>query len=106
MSDRDAYPENRDEQGRFRPGASGNPGGRPRKLHEFHAAIDAAHGSAEQVIAVLDVIHARALRGDLQAAKLYLERVMGPARVPSQRSDVDFSDAPEAVLEYLANKFG
>jgi len=46
-------PENRDAEGRFQPGVSGNPGGRPKKLRELRNAIDDAH-TPEKVLAVVD----------------------------------------------------
>ena len=38
-------PENRTPEGRFAPGASGNPGGRPKGLREFREALEAADAS-------------------------------------------------------------
>jgi Family of unknown function (DUF5681) len=63
----------------FPPGTSGNPGGRPRKLRDLAAAIQKAHGTSE-VLAVIEKLQELALAGDVAAAKLYLERTLGPVR--------------------------
>ena len=60
----------------FEPGTSGNPGGRPRKLRELEEAIQAAHGVPE-VLEVLGKVREQALTGDMNAAKIDLDRVVG-----------------------------
>lgn len=65
--------------GRFAPGTSGNPGGRPRRLLDLEAALQEAH-DASTVLAVIEKLRAMALRGNVQAAKVYLDRVAGPIR--------------------------
>ena len=77
-------PENRDSEGRFRPGATGNAGGRPHKLRELESAIEEAH-AGPKVLAVIEKLHDLAVGGDVNAAKVYLDRVLGPLR---PRSDV------------------
>ena len=71
--------EGRAANGRFAPGASGNPGGRPKRLLDLEAALQEAH-DAPRVLEVIDMLRERALRGDVQAAKAYLDRVVGPLR--------------------------
>jgi hypothetical protein len=68
--------------GRFPPGTSGNPKGRPRGVGEvskLRASI-AAH-----IPAIIKALVARALDGDPQAAKLLLERTI-PALKPADLS--------------------
>ena len=76
--------QNRTENGRFRPGTSGNPNGRPRSLPSIEAEIRELHGP--QVLGVLEKLREMALAGDVAASKLYLDRVLGPARIPQETS--------------------
>lgn len=69
----------RAEGGRFAPGVSGNPGGRPKRLLAIETALHEAHDAAK-VLAVIDRLHGMAVRGNVQAARLYLDRVVGPVR--------------------------
>lgn len=63
---------------KFAPGKSGNPKGRPRKASTVQGLRDRLAKDADNIIA--SVIDA-ALAGDVQAAKLVLERVL-PALKP------------------------
>jgi hypothetical protein len=51
----------------------------PAETPEDGPAIAAAHGTA-QVLRMIDKLHELALAGDVQAAKVYLDRVVGPCR--------------------------
>ena len=63
---------------KFRPGQSGNPAGRPRR---GTATAEGLRGRlAERAGEVLDVVTYAALAGDLQAARLVLERILPPLR--------------------------
>jgi hypothetical protein len=46
-------PENRDKAGRFKPGKSGNPGGRKRQPPDVKAALEAATPKAAQTLVIL-----------------------------------------------------
>jgi len=90
----DAEPDGRGPGRPFPKGTSGNPGGRPRKFKALELAIEEAH-AGPKALAVLDKLHELALGGDVQAAKMYLDRVLGPIRpkaetlpplVPDKRS--------------------
>ena len=61
--------------GRFSPGASGNPTGRPRTESAALRAALAEHGPA-----IAAVVIEAAIGGDLQAAKLVLDRIIPPLR--------------------------
>jgi hypothetical protein len=65
----------------FAAGVSGNPAGRPRTLAALEAEIRDLHGP--HVLEVLDKLRTRAMGGDVRAARLFLDRVLGPARVPA-----------------------
>ncbi len=71
-------PENRTAEGRFSTGISGNPGGRPKSLAALESEIRELHGP--RAIEVLEKLRGLALAGNVPAAKVYLERVLGPAR--------------------------
>jgi len=69
----------RNSDGRFAIGVSGNPGGRPKRLHNLEVALAEAH-DAPKVLEVVEKLRALAIAGDVQAAKVYLDRVAGPVR--------------------------
>lgn len=85
-----ATPANRDDQGRFPKGVSGNPTGRPASLPGLERAIREKHGP--NVMLVMDRLLEIALgdgRDAVTAAKLYLDRVLGPpvVRIDDLRSE-------------------
>lgn len=53
-------------------GQSGNPAGSPSRRREYRAAIDSQEGP-ERVLQVVDALFQRAVKGDVMAARLYLE---------------------------------
>ncbi len=61
--------------GRFPPGASGNPTGRPKTESAALRAELAEHGPA-----IASVVIEAAIGGDLQAAKLVLDRISPPLK--------------------------
>ena len=63
----------------FPKGVSGNPGGRPRRLLNLEAALVEAHDTP-RVLEVVDKLREMALGGDVQAARVYLDRVAGPVK--------------------------
>jgi len=67
----------RDSAGRFSPGVSGNPSGRPKGSGTLARAIRQAYGR-DRVLEILEVLRGKALEGDTTAARLYLDRVAGP----------------------------
>jgi hypothetical protein len=68
-------PENRDKTGRFKPGKSGNPGGRKRQPPDVKAALEAATSKAAQTLVIL--LDSENERVALQAATVILDRVYG-----------------------------
>ena len=89
-----ARPESRTPEGRFAPGSSGNPGGRPRGIRQYREALEEA-GKPELLVEVLlrglrdDDIRVALEAYDRAAAYLYgrpgaLETAPnGPAAIPS-----------------------
>lgn len=90
--------------GRWKPGESGNPAGRKPgtgDVAKLRAAI------AEQLPGLLDTMVARALEGDVGAARLLLERTIAPLRAmePTQAltlPDGSLTDQGRAVLQAVA----
>lgn len=77
---------------RFKPGQSGNPGGRPTGSGEV-ARLRAAIG--EHVPEILEQLVNAARGGDIQAARLILERVLPPLKAIEQAQAIDL---PEGTL--------
>ena len=95
----------RDGSGRF---VTGNRAGRGnphvRRLGELQGAVREA-GTPERLREVLGALHARAVGGDPQAARTWLERVLG--RAPEQQPDIglelgDLTTA-DGIAEAMAN---
>jgi hypothetical protein len=79
----------RDPRGRFVPGnAAGVGHGRPKSRHELEGAIRAAV-TPEELVQVIRALLARALRGDVRAATVVLDRLLGrvPIRVEDELGD-------------------
>ena len=74
---------NRNEKGQFEPGSSGNPSGRPKGsltklMREFMYEIDDSGFSRMQQLCI--ILWDSALKGDLQAIKMIMDRVDGTPR--------------------------
>ena len=107
----------RGEKGKWLPGASPNPGGRPKALRDIEKMLDAEHRNPENMRAVFDRLRALALgevvrvpgdgdepdqvqlRAEPAFMKLYLERVMGPVK----ELEPDLADAPDEVLRWFVD---
>jgi len=88
----------RDGQGRWQPGASGNPDGRPRKgaclaealRRRLSAAVTMSNGARATVAeAVAGRLVALALGGDVSALRLLFERSEGRAPLALDLLDLD-----------------
>ena len=76
--------DGRGPYGRFSPGTSGNPQGRP-KSETAALRQSLADGAAAVVTAILDAAKA----GDMQAAKLVLDRLLPPLKATAQAVQLD-----------------
>ena len=107
----------RGEAGKWLPGTSPNPGGKPKKLREIEAMLDAEHRTVANMREVFTRLKALALgepvfitdkegevkcelHADARFMDLYLNRVLGPVK----ELKIDLSDAPDEVVAYLAEK--
>lgn len=94
--------------GRFRPGQSGNPAGRPRGSR--HAALAALDAIGEKgAMAVLRKVVSSAKRGDLRAAEILLRRLWpeGKGRpvtftLPTLQQTADVVTATAAIAAAVA----
>jgi hypothetical protein len=107
----------RGEAGKWLPGTSPNPGGKPKKLREIEAMLDQEHRTVANMrevfgrlkaLALGEIVHVTdregnvdiELKADSRFMGLYLDRVMGPVK----DLEIDLSDAPSEALAYLREK--
>lgn len=83
----------------FQKGVSGNPGGRSKRAQGLEMALREAH-DPPRVLEVVERLRELALAGDVQAARVYLDRVAGPIRAnDEERVEIR---AGEMVKQLLA----
>ncbi len=90
--------------GRWKPGESGNPAGRPAGSNEVSRLRTAI---AEHVPEIVDRLLEQAKGGDVAAARLLLERVVPPVKPTEQAApialpDGSLTDQGRAVLQAVA----
>ncbi len=97
----------RDQKGRVAPGHSLNPRGRPKGALGSSGRLRQA--LAEQLPDILETVVERAREGDMQAARLILERVLPPLRpeaklavMPGLALGETLTEKAFAVLEGIA----
>jgi len=97
----------RDSRGRFLPGVSGNPGGRRPNRHTLTSClrrlavepVPGARGAlTTRAEALAWVLWKAALEGDLQAAKVLLDRIDGCV----WQADVEADDGPRLIRSPFA----
>lgn len=83
--------------GQWVPGQSGNPGGRSGQTQAIRAKL------AEGADAVTKKVLAAAKKGDMQACRLILERLVPPVKPTSEpvQFELDDSDLPSAAKSIL-----
>lgn len=88
MREKSQSPNTRRPDGRFTPGTSGNPQGRP-KSETAALRQSLADGAADVVKAILKAANA----GDIQAAKIVLDRLLPPIKGTAQTVHLDLPEA-------------
>ena len=93
----------------FKPGETGNPNGRPKKLPGLDQLLAEILDEAE-VKAILNSIIKKAKAGDLRAAELILDRCYGKVKQPIEVDEdtrpsafIDYTQLPEDVLKLVLN---
>jgi len=76
---------NLNKKGRFVKGQSGNPKGRPKKLPDLEALLISVLGDIKDdkcaMEAILMTLRAKAVKGDIRAAEVLLERGYGRVKI-------------------------
>lgn len=94
----------RTKAGKFAPGSSGNPSGRPKG-----ASAELKRQLAERGPEIVETVVARALEGDPAALKLVMDRLTPALRPSAERISVeipegaDLSDTARAFIDAAAN---
>lgn len=91
----------RDKAGKWKPGQSGNPGGRSGQTQELRARL------AEGADAVTKKVLTAAKKGDMQACRLILERLVPPIKPTAETvcfelDDTDLPSAAKSILRAVA----
>jgi hypothetical protein len=95
MNDDDA-PQRRRITGQFAPGQSGNPGGRPRRDRRTSEILDTANEPV--LLAAIE----RALKGDVGAMKLVLDRSAPAPKAPTAPVDLGPLASPVDCLAAMS----
>lgn len=109
----------RSESGKWLPGASPNPGGKPKKLREIEAMLDAEFRDVASVREMFQVLRKLALQGttndvfDKEGSvcgekttfhPAYMEQLFNRLLGPVKDLEIDLTDAPKEALDFLREK--
>jgi len=93
------------EHTRFKPGQSGNPNGRPKKLPKLDELLADVLGEDKDGIeaakAILMALRAKAAKGDVRAAEVLLDRAYGKSK---QTVDLNHSGGVNLIFEKAVNE--
>jgi|LakMenE01Jun11ns_1017448.scaffolds.fasta_scaffold9848997_1 hypothetical protein len=93
------------EHTRFKPGQSGNPNGRPKKLPKLDELLADVLGEDKDGIeaakAILMALRAKAAKGDVRAAEVLLDRAYGKSK---QTVDLNHSGGVNIIFEKAADE--
>ena len=78
------------DDAKFKPGESGNPNGRPKKLPALDVLMAEVMGEEKDgktaAQAILSALRAKAAKGDVRAAELLLDRAYGKSKQSVEHS--------------------
>ena len=87
------------EKHKFKKGQTGNPNGRPKKLPELNKLMADILGDEKNGLTtaerILKAIEAKALKGDIKAAEMLLDRGYGK---PKQTTDTNITTTEPRVI--------
>lgn len=98
----------------FKPGQTGNPAGRPKKLPSLDRLLGECLGEdGKEAVAILKAVIDKAKKGDIRAAEVILDRLYGKARQGlditslgesiNQNAKIDYTLLSESALKELLN---
>jgi len=94
------------EKHKFKKGQTGNPNGRPKKLPELSKLMADILGDEKNGLTtaerILKAIEAKALRGDIKAAEMLLDRGYGKPK-QTQETNITSSD-PLVIIRTIEGK--
>lgn len=98
-------PENRTKAGKFAPGCSGNPGGRPKKTDAQRAAQEAIQALASDAVELVSAImrdETAPLPVRLKAAEMVLDRSIGkPISCTDARKQLENEEWEDKINRHL-----
>jgi hypothetical protein len=87
---------------KFKPGESGNPNGRPKKLPQLDSLLADVLGEEKDGIeaakAILMALRSKAVKGDVKAAESLLDRAYGK---PTQKTELSGPDGKAIQIEQI-----
>lgn len=85
----------------FKPGQSGNPNGRPKKLPDIDKLMMEALGDqGEEALAIIQALIIKAKKGDVRAAEVLLDRAFGKAK---QEMNADINHNFQRMIVHVIN---
>ena len=92
----------------FKPGQSGNPNGRPKKLPELDKLLADVLGEEKDGLtaaeAILKALRMKAAKGDIRAAEVLLDRAYGKAKQNYGFTDSEGKDVkPQLIFQPAPN---
>ena len=93
---------------KFKPGQSGNPNGRPKKIPELDKLLAEVLGEEKDGItaaeAILKRLRQQAAAGNIRAAEVLLDRAYGKAKQPMEHTGKDGAPIVYQVLPETARE--
>lgn len=92
------------EEGKFKPGQTGNPNGRPKKLPALDVLMEKVMGEEKDGVTAMEAIvmklRQQAAAGNIKASEILLDRAFGKAK---QSHDLLFVDPDGNAIQPVIN---